>query len=55
LFRLYDWRVPVVLADGAVVAEGHMSRQILETALKRFGVVGADNTPLRQRNWVIAS
>jgi predicted thioredoxin/glutaredoxin len=37
LFRLYDWRVPVVLADGAVVAEGHMSRQILETALKRSG------------------
>jgi len=37
LFRLYDWRVPVVLADGAVVAEGHISRQQLEKALKRSG------------------
>jgi predicted thioredoxin/glutaredoxin len=37
LFRLYDWRVPVVLADGAVVAEGHISRQTLETTLKRSG------------------
>jgi predicted thioredoxin/glutaredoxin len=37
LFRLYDWRVPVVLADGAVVAEGRISRQQLEKALKRPG------------------
>ena len=22
LFKLYDWRVPVILADGLVVAEG---------------------------------
>jgi predicted thioredoxin/glutaredoxin len=36
-FRLYDWRVPVVLADGAVVAEGRISRQQLEKALKRSG------------------
>jgi predicted thioredoxin/glutaredoxin len=37
LFRLYDWRVPVVLADGAAVAEGRISRQQLEKALKRSG------------------
>jgi predicted thioredoxin/glutaredoxin len=37
LFRLYDWRVPVVLADGVVVAEGRISRQQLEKALKRSG------------------
>ncbi len=37
LYRLYDWRVPVVLADGAVVAEGRISRQQLEKALKRPG------------------
>ena len=37
LFRLYDWRVPVVLADGAVVAEGRISRAQLEKALKRSG------------------
>jgi predicted thioredoxin/glutaredoxin len=37
LFRLYDWRVPVVLADGAVVGEGRISRQQLEKTLKRSG------------------
>jgi len=37
LFRLYDWRVPVVLADGAVIAEGRISRKVLEEALKRSG------------------
>ena len=37
LFRLYDWRVPVVLADGAVVAEGHIRRHQLEKVLKRSG------------------
>ena len=37
LFRQYDWRVPVVLADGAVVAEGRISRPQLEKALKRPG------------------
>jgi predicted thioredoxin/glutaredoxin len=30
LFSLYDWRVPVVLMDGAVVAEGKIMRQQLE-------------------------
>jgi predicted thioredoxin/glutaredoxin len=33
LFRLYDWRVPVVLADGAVVAEGKIKRDALERAV----------------------
>jgi predicted thioredoxin/glutaredoxin len=37
LFRLYEWRVPVVLVAGAVVAEGRISRQQLEKALKRSG------------------
>ena len=37
LFRLYDWRVPVVLADGAVIAEGRISRNQLEEALKGSG------------------
>jgi len=37
LFRMYDWRVPVVLADGAVVAEGRISRNQLEKVLKRSG------------------
>jgi len=30
LFRLYDWRVPVVLADGKVVAEGKIDRGSLQ-------------------------
>jgi hypothetical protein len=33
LFRLYDWRVPVVLADGVVVAEGRIDRDRLRKAL----------------------
>ena len=37
LFRLYDWRVPVVLADGALVAEGRISRAALKVGLKRSG------------------
>ena len=37
LFRLYDWRVPVVLADGVIVGEGRITRQRLEEALKRPG------------------
>ena len=37
LFRLYDWRVPVVLADGVVIAEGRINRNQLEEALKRSG------------------
>lgn len=37
LFRLYDWRVPVVLADSAVIAEGKITRGPLEKALKGSG------------------
>ena len=37
LFRLYDWRVPVLLADGSVIAEGNITRSVLESALKRSG------------------
>ena len=37
LFGLYDWRVPVVLADGAVVAEGKITRQQLEGLKNRSG------------------
>ena len=36
LYRLYDFRVPVVLVDGAVVAEGKVTRQRLLDA----GLVG---------------
>ena len=37
LHRLYDFRVPVVLVDGSVVAEGRITREPLETALNRSG------------------
>jgi predicted thioredoxin/glutaredoxin len=37
LFRMYDWRVPVVLADGVVIAEGRITRNQLEKVLKRSG------------------
>ncbi len=33
LFGLYDWRVPVVLVDGQVVAEGRIDRRRLQKAL----------------------
>jgi glutaredoxin len=33
LHRLYDFRVPVVLVDGAVVAEGRVRRDQLVAAL----------------------
>jgi predicted thioredoxin/glutaredoxin len=33
LHDLYDWRVPVVLLDGRVVAEGKITREQLEKAL----------------------
>lgn len=32
-FELYDWRVPVVLVDGEVAAEGSVERRALERAL----------------------
>jgi predicted thioredoxin/glutaredoxin len=37
LFRQYDWRVPVVIADGVVIAEGRVVANQLENALKRSG------------------
>ena len=33
LHDLYDWRVPVVLVDERVVAEGKITRQQLEKAM----------------------
>jgi predicted thioredoxin/glutaredoxin len=33
LYRLYDFRVPVVLVDGRVVAEGRIKREQLVAAL----------------------
>jgi glutaredoxin len=33
LYQLYDWRVPVLLVDGQVAAEGRMDRDRLRKAL----------------------
>lgn len=33
LYALYDWRVPVVLVDGQVAAEGRIDRARLKEAL----------------------
>jgi predicted thioredoxin/glutaredoxin len=33
LYALYDWRVPVVLVDGRVVAEGRIDQEVLRKAL----------------------
>jgi glutaredoxin len=33
LYDLYDWRVPVVLLDDRIVAEGNITRDQLEKAL----------------------
>jgi predicted thioredoxin/glutaredoxin len=33
LYRLYDFRVPVVLVDGVIVAEGKVDRERLRKAL----------------------
>jgi predicted thioredoxin/glutaredoxin len=35
LFRLYDFRVPVVLVDGRVAGEGRLDRDALSRALRR--------------------
>lgn len=35
LHDLYDWRVPVVLVDGRIVAEGAIQEQSLERTLGR--------------------
>ncbi len=37
LHRLYDFRVPVVLIDGSVVAEGRITREPLKAVLDRLG------------------
>jgi glutaredoxin len=37
LLRLYDWRVPVVLADGVIIGEGRIAKAALEVTLKRSG------------------
>jgi len=37
LYRLYDFRVPVVLLDGKVVAEGLITKPQLEAAMGRAG------------------
>lgn len=37
LHDLYDWRVPVVLLDGRIIAEGAIEPQALERALDREG------------------
>jgi glutaredoxin len=34
LFALYDWRVPVILLQDRVVAEGRITRDQLQKALK---------------------
>jgi predicted thioredoxin/glutaredoxin len=40
MFRLYDWRVPVVLLDGAPVAEGKIDSASLQRALGGKGRAG---------------
>jgi glutaredoxin len=37
LFSLYDWRVPVILVDDAVAAEGKITRQQLASLKNRSG------------------
>jgi predicted thioredoxin/glutaredoxin len=37
LHAVYDWRVPVVLLAGRVVAEGRLDRDALRKALKPVG------------------
>jgi glutaredoxin len=37
LHRLYDFRVPVVLLDDKVIAEGKVTRDQLKAALRRSG------------------
>ena len=34
LHALYDWRVPVVIVDGRVVAEGRVNRDMLRQAIQ---------------------
>jgi Glutaredoxin-like domain (DUF836) len=37
LHRLYDWRVPVVLVDGRVAAEGKLTVETLARAVGKAG------------------
>jgi glutaredoxin len=37
LFRLYDFRVPVILLNGRLIVEGHITRDRLEAALAGSG------------------
>jgi len=37
LFRLYDFRVPVILLDGRAVAEGRIDPSVLQRLLARPG------------------
>lgn len=37
LFRLYDWRVPVVLVEGRPLIEGHIVKEALRAALEGSG------------------
>jgi len=36
LFDLYDWRVPVVMVDGRVIAEGRIDQAALRKALPQL-------------------
>lgn len=36
LFDLYDWRVPVILVGGTVVAEGRIDHEALRKALSEI-------------------
>ncbi|SRR6266849_2348388 len=48
LHRLYDFRVPVVLIDGVVAAEGRITREQLSAALSggREGVLPPARAPV---------
>jgi glutaredoxin len=37
LYRLYDWRVPVVLVDDRVVLEGRITAEAVQKAFGRSG------------------
>jgi predicted thioredoxin/glutaredoxin len=42
LHDLYDWRVPVVLVDGRVVAEGKIDAERLRKAISGLSSRGSD-------------
>jgi predicted thioredoxin/glutaredoxin len=43
-YALYDWRVPVVLVDNRVVAEGRVNAEALRKALRGPGK-GSEKSP----------